>query len=68
MKLLVKSILMKCAFFYLSGIIAVNAFVFTCWQIPALRHFMTKWFTASAFNGKSCHWFSSFHYGHIEED
>ncbi|XP_065056569.1 presenilin-associated rhomboid-like protein, mitochondrial [Rhopilema esculentum] len=42
-----------------SGIIALNACVFICWQIPAFRHFMTKWFTASAFNGKTLPMFLS---------
>jgi len=42
-----------------TGIIAVNAFVFACWQLPALRYFMSKWFTANAFNGRSLPMFLS---------
>eukprot|EP00794_Sanderia_malayensis_P011201 gene11201-12376_t len=42
-----------------SGIIALNACVFVCWQIPAMRYFMTKWFTANAFSRRSLPMFTS---------
>nr|XP_021322181.1 presenilins-associated rhomboid-like protein, mitochondrial [Danio rerio] len=37
-----------------TGIIAVNAFVFCCWRVPSLQHLMVKYFTSNPSSKALC--------------